>query len=526
MKSGIKETFGQSVFALMVSQVIVKVLGLFHRLYLTNREGYGDEGNAIANGGFQVFALMLSVIAIGIPTAISKLVSERLACKNYKGAHRVFQVAIIIFAIIGTLGSLTLYSFSIHLSTHYLHMPESQLSILALCPSIILVSLISVFKGYFSGRKSVKITGRAQTFDQLIKTLSTIIMIELSILGLKKTNTAVLSAISNLAVTLGNFAELAYLYYGYKKELPVIKYEISNNKYRENASTIKIIKQIFIIAIPLSLTAIITTISKNIDSSSIVGELKELIGYEEAKRQYGILSGKVDALINFPLSFNMAIVTALLPSIATTNGKIESKEGIINQSILLGLSIALPITSIFWGFSDELLQILFPNASSGGNILRISSLSVVFITLEQLSNIVLNGIGKNTIPIKAITTGVIVKALLNKVLVRRIELPIGGTAGAAIATLACHIVASMISIYMMLKYSSIKIKITNIIKLIVASLIMLVTSKGVFSWLENTIDLKISLLFSILIGGIVFCGLANKVVHIKTFKIKKTTTSL
>ena len=61
---------------MMTSQVVVKVLGLFYKLYLTNRSGFGDEGNAIANAGFQVYALMLSITAIGIPGAISKIIAR------------------------------------------------------------------------------------------------------------------------------------------------------------------------------------------------------------------------------------------------------------------------------------------------------------------------------------------------------------------------------------------------------------------------------------------------------------------
>ena len=61
-KRKVKETFAQSVFALMVSQVIVKLLGLFYRLYLTNRNNYGDEGNAISGAGFQIYSLILSFL--------------------------------------------------------------------------------------------------------------------------------------------------------------------------------------------------------------------------------------------------------------------------------------------------------------------------------------------------------------------------------------------------------------------------------------------------------------------------------
>ena len=70
------EGFMKSVLVLMISQVAIKLLGFVYRVYLTNRQGFGDEGNAICMAGFQVYALMLGICAIGVPNAVSKMVSE------------------------------------------------------------------------------------------------------------------------------------------------------------------------------------------------------------------------------------------------------------------------------------------------------------------------------------------------------------------------------------------------------------------------------------------------------------------
>src|SRR5215469_7627392 len=101
-----KETFMRSVIAIMVSQVVIKIVGLVYKLYLTNREGFGDEGNAIYSAGFQIYALLLALSSIGVPNAISKLVSERLALGDGRGAHRIFKIAFVFFAILGLIGTL------------------------------------------------------------------------------------------------------------------------------------------------------------------------------------------------------------------------------------------------------------------------------------------------------------------------------------------------------------------------------------------------------------------------------------
>ena len=77
-----KETFMQSVITLIFSQLLIKVLGLVYNLYLTNREGFGDKGNGIVAASYQIYALLLTISSIGVPNAISKLVSERVALRR------------------------------------------------------------------------------------------------------------------------------------------------------------------------------------------------------------------------------------------------------------------------------------------------------------------------------------------------------------------------------------------------------------------------------------------------------------
>lgn len=77
-----KETFLQGIITLIFSQVLIKLLGLLYTLYLTNRPGFGDRGNGIVAAGYQIYAMLLTISSIGVPNAISKLVSERVALRR------------------------------------------------------------------------------------------------------------------------------------------------------------------------------------------------------------------------------------------------------------------------------------------------------------------------------------------------------------------------------------------------------------------------------------------------------------
>ena len=84
-----KQSFMQGIITLMFSQVIIKILGLFYKLYLTNKSGFGDAGNAIYNSGFQIYALLLTISSIGV-----QMLLQNLFQKNYQwetiGEHRKF----------------------------------------------------------------------------------------------------------------------------------------------------------------------------------------------------------------------------------------------------------------------------------------------------------------------------------------------------------------------------------------------------------------------------------------------------
>ena len=499
-----KEGFAQGIFAMMTSQVVVKVLGLFYKLYLTNRSGFGDEGNAIANAGFQVYALMLSITAIGIPGAISKIIARKLSIGDHRGANKILKMSIMIFATVGLIGSYFLYSFSDIFANQYLHIKEAKLSIIALSPSIFLVSVISVLKGYFNGRQSIKTTAKAQSIDQFVNTILTISTIELMVFITKKINTEKMAARSNLSTTFGNIAELTYLIKEYIKIKPEVKKEILSSEDIENTRIKVLLKEIAKVSIPISLTALIMSISKNIDSTTIVKELSNVIGYKEAKKQYGILSGKVDPLVNLPLSFNMAIITALLPSISATNGNANKINKRIFQSYFIGMAIALPILFIYLFYPNEILSLLFPNATSGWRILRVSAISIAFITLEQINNTILEGLEKPIVPIISILVGVIVKAILNRILVPQVNMPYGGTIGACISTVMCHIVATTISTIELRRIKYIKLNMKSNIKAIIIPLILSSVMVAIIKVINNFFFIKVkyevSFTISLLIG--------------------------
>ena len=506
-----KETFFQSIASLMLSQIIVKILGLVYKLYLTNKEGFGDEGNAITSAAFQAYSLVLSITSIGVPAAVSKLVAERSGVGDHRGAYKIFRISLALFSIIGIIGSYMLAISASFISNYILGMPEVELSLFALAPSIFLVSIISVYKGYFNGRQNMRVTAKAQTYDQITKTFITVVVIEISTIVSKITNMAIIVAIANLATTLANIVEFTYLYSFFRKELNNIKYEIMTSVHKKSVRTLWIIKEIIVVSIPMSITPFIGTIGRNFDSTTIISGLQTNMSYNDAKIQYGILNGKVDTLVNFPLSFSGTMSTALIPSIASANSRntINDVENRINTSLLVGLLIALPTAAVYYFFANDILQLLFPNASSGAALLQISAFTIIFLSIEQTIRGVLIGIGENKIPIITAIIDVVIGVILNKTLIPLNNNIIGGINGAAIGNLVSNFVVTAIGYFCIKKKVGIKIRKKNILKAFISTLAFIFVSKIIFSVIKIGLNKKISLLISLVFGMIIYFGLIH-----------------
>lgn len=445
-----KETILHGIIVLMISQFFVKIIGFFYKLYLTNKEGFGDTGNAIYSGGFQIYVLLLTLSSTGISNAISKMLSERLANGKKNEANRIFKIAFVIFGVIGACSSFVLFLLAKIIANKWLQIPEAHISLICLSPSIFFVTLSSVFKGFFNGGQFFSETAKAQTIEQILKTVLTIVMVEFSVL-LTGLNTRIMAGAANLATTFATGICFFYILKCYRK-IKNEKFFNINSKVEINSITKReILKEILNVAMPISIGSLLSSFNKNIDSFTIVRFLKNYLSEENAKIQYGILSGKVDTLCNLPFSFNVAFVTTLVPSIAKSMAKnnifeIKKKTKIF---LLISFFISIPITLGMFLFPSQILYILFPNAKEGSLYLKYNSLCIVFMLLTQTINGILQGMGKVKIPIISFGIGMIFKFLCNIFLIPIKKI---GIFGAIIGNIICNVIAFLISFLALFKY--------------------------------------------------------------------------
>lgn len=491
----------ENVIVLMFSQVIIKIVGLIYKLYLTNKEGFGDRGNAIYGAAFQIYTLFLTVCSIGVPNAIAKLVSARVAMGDTKGAYRIFKIAFAIFGFLGFISSSILFFGANCIANTYLQIPETEIAILALSPSVFLVSVSSVLRGYFNGRENISVTANSQSLEQIFKTLFTILIVE-QIACISCNSTILMAAGATIATTIATVFTLIYLYRYYVKRKKEMWQEVVSSKIHRKESTLKIIRNILIVSVPIALCALFSATTKTIDALTVVRILKDMIGEEQATMQYGILNGKVDTLITLPYSFNIAFATALVPTISAAIAKkqIKDAERRIKFSLLVTILIGLPCSICISAFSNQILELLFPNATAGGEMLRYSAWTIIFVVLIQTINGALQGLGKLNVPVIAFAIGIVIKLIFNLILIPQV-----GVKGAIISSILSHITAFIICLISLKKNINIKFRIDKfLLKPIIASSIMIISAYWLYMNLYNIISKNVLIIISLLFGTIIY----------------------
>ena len=191
----------------------------------------------------------------------------------------------------------------------------------------------------------------------------------------------------------------------------------------------------------------------------------------------------------------------------------------------MGLLIALPTSAVYYFFANDILQLLFPNASNGATLLQISAFTIIFLSIEQTIRGVLIGIGENKIPIITAIIDVVIGVILNKTLIPLNNNIIGGINGAAIGNLVSNFVVTAIGYFCIKKKVGIKIRKKNILKAFISTLTFIFVSKIIYSVIQIGINKKISLLISLGLGIIIYFVLIHLFNILNTKQLQRLSFS-
>lgn len=422
-----KQNFMHGAAILTVGVIIMKILGAIYKVPLGNI--LGDYGYGIFLATYNVYNIFFTLSTAGLPVALSRMIAEADANGKNATKEKTFRTALVTFAIIGTVFSAIMYFGNKWLAEAYLVKPDAALSVRAMAPAILLVCLVSAYRGYCQGNGNMIPTTVDEVLEVLFKVISGLAISGLLVSAGHGLHEASAGAI--LGVSIGSIISLAYMVVYKHRNY----HYVSEGKRDDVRSSFKIAGDILKIGIPISLGASIMAILSSLDPGICHSRLAAA-GFSE--HNAGILFGvygKVQTLFNLPAAFMTPLTIAIVPAIAgaIARGRYEEAESTSEDAMRIASVISMPMGVGLAVLSFPIVNILYPHSHQAGpGLLSIMGVSSIFVCVVLMENAILQASGKERLPMIALITGSILKIIINWII---IAIPKVNIYGAPIGTM-------------------------------------------------------------------------------------------
>ena len=415
-----KQSFLKGAAIIAAGGFIAKLIGALYRIPLTNL--IGGYGMGLYQMVYPFYCLLLTVSATGIPSSIAKMVAERRA-QGVSGKP-VLKSAFLLFLLIGAFGTVLMMGIAPLLSRMQ-DCPEVKNGYLALAPSVLLVSAISVFRGWFQGENNMLPTALSEVTEQVVKVGFGLLFAYLFRSDVQKAVTYIL-----LSVSISEACALLLMALLYRRApAPLVGIKDGGRVS---------LKSVLRLSIPVTLSAALLPLSSLFDSVIIVRLLKRYTA--EAVTLYGLFYGIAAASVP-------AVSAASAVPAGDVQGEAEKSRKNARRrmlyALLVTLVVSVPCALGLFFFAGPAVRIIFralkpSEAETLVKLVRLFSVSAVTLSCTQTLSACLTGIGKPTFAAVSMAVAVAVKTILNFALVSSPKISVYG---AAIAADVCYLVA-------------------------------------------------------------------------------------
>lgn len=442
MAEGKGQNYLHGAAILTAGVLIMKILGFIYKVPIGNV--IGDDGYSMFLATYNVYNVFLTLATAGLPIALSRLISEANAEGRVMQARRTFSVAWCTFFVVGLLCSLFMFLFPNWLATDVLHNPPTALSIRAMSPAVLLVCLVSAYRGYCQGYGNMIPTTVGQVLEVLVKV---VVGLALAAVVMKLTgDKAKGSAGAIFGVTVGSLAALVYMWL----------YKLRNYRYMpvempdRPESHKKILRHFLRIGVPIALGSCVLALLNLVDSSLCMGRLQTAAGFSlnQAQTLYGVY-GKAQTLFNLPAAIITPLTISVVPAVAAAvvRGENDNATKISEDSMRISAVLSMPMGVGLMVLSYPIMKIIYPGShSSGPALLAIMGLASFFVCIVLMENAVLQATGNELLPMYSMIAGGLVKIAVNWFLVARPDINIYG---APIGTLVSYLVMCVMNFVFM-----------------------------------------------------------------------------
>ena len=479
-----RKSFLKGAAILAVAGIAVRLIGALYRIPLQHIVGL--EGIALYQMAYPVYSLLLTLSTAGIPGAISKLVSERAVYGDWSGARRVFSISLGLLFTVGLVSAAAMAMGSGAVARFVAGNkigPRAEPVMLAASPALLFVAVITAFRGYFQGLQHMTPTAVSQVLEQIIKIIPGFyIAARMCTLGVEYG-----AAGAMWGVALSEAVAMAYLavtYWVRRRREPPITAKLP----MEPPGRVAV--KLTALALPMMAGAVFLPLAGLADAFIVVNRLTAL-GYGEGAIQslYGLLSGNVNVLVNVPSVLSLSLSASLIPSVAESceRGDAAGLRRKCNAGLKATLLLALPAAAGMAVLAKPVLNLLFGGTltaaelAAGAELLASSCAGIVFLSVVQTTNGLLQGMGRVYVPMVSLAVGAAVKIALNYLLVGMPEINIHG---APLGTVACYLVPAAINCIVLQRAGVLRLK-GMLLRPALASALMCGGAWALNGWLQS-----------------------------------------
>ena len=401
-----------NTLVLCASGLICKILGALFRFPLANL--LGIEGVGMFQLVMSLYLFALVVTCGGVTNSLTKLISSARA-KNENGKIGIFlSRAIVTSVVIGAvIGAIFLFFGKFISALQGVDAQSSYMLFLLLLP---LGAGLAALRGFFQGFENMFPTAISQVLEQVFKFVFGLLFAFL--FSKYGTSKGVFGAF--VGIVMSELVANIYLFVTFLFSSKKRKFVFARTPNKTENLLAR--RQFDSANFTLMLSASIIPLANAVDGLFILSRLSKAVTSQAlATELYGLQTGIVGSVLNFPLIISIAITTTLLPNVSFLFSRGGGARAVVERGLLTLLFCILPSTFGITALSKLLFPILFPKLST--QLLRTADLltfyggfSIVLTAISQYFTMLLQAKGEFSSILLFSTIGGVVKTVASLVL--------------------------------------------------------------------------------------------------------------
>lgn len=497
-----KQSLLNGALVLSLAIIIVKITGVFFKLYVTQKIGYTARGYFAT--AYNIYTPIYSIALAGLPTAVSKMVAEKAAQGRYNDVKSLFNISKWLFTLMGVIGTLVIvlvaYPYSLSVGSI-----NALPAVLTVAPSLLFCCIMSGYRGYYQGLRNMNPSAVSQVIEAAGKLIFGFVFMN-AVLGLgvefadsipilnsivTDASSAYAAAAAISGVTIGSVMALIYIIVKHHLDKNTVSKELYASS-PESESKKALRKQLLALALPIALSSLVFNLTTFIDSWTIQNRLQYVLDnnfdivanmYPEIIKATGYVStqaaelksylfGAYDTVLeikNIIPTFTVTLGLSAIPvlSEAWINKNRQAAGRAISSVLRITMLLSLPAGLGLFTLAKEILTLIYGrNANTApaieyiAPILMAYGISVCFLALAQPVTNMLQAVNRTDVPVKSMAIGAVVKVVANFVLV---SIPSINIQGAVVGSFLCNIVMVGYGLVVLKKETGLKYEIGSLV---------------------------------------------------------------